>query len=145
METQAIATEFYKFYEALYNRVPGSSLSENRENQRSEEMRDYIRESSMPTLLESITAEIEHPITVEELSRVIAALPTGKSPGPDGLTNTYKKMCSLLIRPLCNYFNTINAANLLPPEALLAYINLLPKGWKDPQYCAQIFSAQLGY
>lgn len=88
VETRAIATEFHRFYETLYNiQTSETSLLKDREGQRREEIQDYIRESSMPTLSETITAEMEHPITVEELSKVIAILPTGKSSGPDGLTS----------------------------------------------------------
>lgn len=68
---------------------------------------------------------------------MLAALPLGKSPGPDGLTNLYyKKFLSVLVVPLCNYFDSINTTNPLPLKALLAYITVLPKGRKDPQHCA---------
>lgn len=77
----------------------------------------------MPTLPTAIIEDIERPITVDELSKVIATLPLGKSPGPDGLTNSYyKKLLPVLVKPLCSYFNSISASSPLPPEALLAYI-----------------------
>lgn len=60
----------------------------------------------------------------------------GKSPGPDGLMNVYyKKFTPLLVAPLCSYLNKITASNSLPQEALLAYVTVLPKPRKDPQYC----------
>lgn len=109
-----------------------ASFSSAREGKRVDEIRDY-----MPALPSVVIEEIECPITTEELGRVIATLPIGKSLGPDGLTNVYyKKFISRLASPLCGYFNSINASNPLPPEALLAYITVLPKPGKDLQYSA---------
>lgn len=136
VETKAIAAEFGRFYEALYN-IPktDTSIVGDRETDGRKEIWDYIKEVSMPTLSKTIIDEIERPITVEELSRVIATLSLGKSPGPDGLTILYyKTFLPVLVVPLCNYFNSINAANPLPPEALLAYITVLPKGRKTPKF-----------
>lgn len=130
--------EFGKFYEALYN----TSKTDPRgagdgERYGRKEIWEYIEDASMPTLPKTIIDEIERPIRVEELSRAIATLPLGKSPGPDGLTNLYyKKFLPVLVKPLCNYFNSINASNPVLPEALLAYLTVLPKGGKDPQICA---------
>lgn len=102
-----------------------------------DEIRDYIKDSALPKLPSMVIEEIERPITIEELGRVMAALPAGKGLGPDSLTNAYyKKFITILASPLCSYLNSINASNPLPPEALLAYITALPKPVKDPQYCA---------
>lgn len=81
--------------------------------------------------------EMERAISMEELGGAIAALPMGKSPGPDGFTSMYyKKFSSILLAPLCRYLNSNSALNPLPPEALLAYVTVLPKTGKDPQHCA---------
>lgn len=70
---------------------------------------------------------LEALITVEEIKKAIENLPMGKSPGPDGLTNAYyKKLINVLAIPICSYFNQITARNLLPPEALLAFVTVIP-------------------
>lgn len=87
----------------------------------------------MPT---TALEEMERPISVKELGKVITALPMGRSPGPDGFTNMYyKKFLSILLYPLCSYFISITSSNPLPPEALLAHVMVLPKPGKDPQHC----------
>lgn len=106
--TQSIATEFHRFYKALYNIQ--SSSSSTRDRRRVEEIREYFKDSAMPVLPPTVIEQIERPITTKELGKVVAALPMGKSPGPDGLTNAYYKKCiSTLAFPLCRYFNTITA------------------------------------
>ncbi|XP_077341390.1 uncharacterized protein LOC143986857 [Lithobates pipiens] len=107
------------------------------EEQRLMEIRDYIISSGMPSLAMEVTEEINMPITVEEVNGVIANLAMGKSPGPDGFTNLYyKRFVSILGAPMCKYLSAINTSNPLPPEALLAYITVLPKAGKDPQHCS---------
>lgn len=86
----------------------------------------------MPVLPPAVLEMMEQPITTEGLGRVIATLPLGKSPRPDGFTNVYyTKFLSTLIHPLCEYFNSITALNPLPPEAVVAHVVVLPKSGKD--------------
>lgn len=60
VETQAIATEFCRFYEALYN-IPMTDTPQSVERQHRDEIRDYIKDASMPTLSNTIIEEIETP------------------------------------------------------------------------------------
>lgn len=72
VKSQAIAAEFKNFYKALYNIQTTDTLqSKDIEKQHKEEMREYIKDTSMLTLSNTIIEEIERPITVEELSGVI--------------------------------------------------------------------------
>lgn len=81
-----------------------------------------------------VTEEIDRSISINEINEAISTLSIGKSLGP---TNSYyKKFLSRLGVPICSYFNSINASNPLPTEALLAYITVIPKSGKDPQHCA---------
>lgn len=102
------------------------------DRQRGDVIRDYLKDSALPILPSAVIEEIEHPITIKELGRVVAALPMGKCPGPDGLTIAYYKKCiSILASPLRSYFNSINASNLLLLEAPMAYVTVLPKSGDD--------------
>lgn len=132
VDTQSIAAEFHHFYGALYiiGPMPVGSAGEGQEGR----IREHLKAYGLP--LEALE-EMAQPITIEELNAVVATLSKGKSPGPDGFTNTYyKKFWPMLSSPLCKYFNSITACNPLPPEALLEYATVLPKAGKDPQLCA---------
>lgn len=64
---------------------------------------------------------------------MVRSLPSGKSPGPDGYTKAYYvTFLSLLLGPMCNYFNSVTKSSQIPPEALLVHILVLPKEGKDP-------------
>lgn len=90
----------------------------------------------MPTLSNVFIEKLECPITIKKVNKAIENMPMGKSPGPDGPTNAYyKKFNTILVSPLCSHFNKIMALNPLSTEALLAYVTVLPKPGKDPNYC----------
>jgi hypothetical protein len=48
-------------------------------------MLDYLSRNSTKTLSDSQRAECERPISIEELGKALKELPSGKSPGIDGL------------------------------------------------------------
>lgn len=107
------------------------------EEQRKLEIREYIEDSALSSLPSMVIEEIDRPISINEINEAISNLSIGKSPGPDGFTNLYyKKYISRLGVPICSYFNSNNASNPLPQEALLAYTTILHKPGKDPQHCA---------
>lgn len=131
VDTQSIASEFHCFYASLYNIPPSSPNTANR--YQVDNIQDYFRDSALPALSPAVLEELKCPITIEELGPAVAAIPPGKSPGPDGLTNAYYEIFfSKLVSPLCSYFNSITISNPLPPETLLAKVMVLPKPGKDP-------------
>lgn len=63
---------------------------------------------------------------------MVKDLPNGKSHSPDGYTNAYyKKYSEVLSNPMCAYFTALASGTVMPPEALMAHITVLPKEGKD--------------
>lgn len=76
---------------------------------------------------------MKSPITAAEIESTVKSLPNGKSPGPDGFTKVYyATFTPLLISPMCRHFNSLANGNIIPPEALVAHISVIPKEGKDP-------------
>lgn len=74
---------------------------------------------------------INEPITVSEIAKVIRTLPIGKSPGPVGLTNDYYKVFqNNLCSTLTSVFSTAVTTASFPHEMLQAYIVTIPKPGK---------------
>lgn len=65
-----------RFYASLYSipSVPSGEVEESRV----EEIRKYLKESTMPVLPSSVLEGVEGPLIVEELGRVVNVLPPGK-------------------------------------------------------------------
>lgn len=68
---------FKKFYEELY-----TTDSENEGG-----MEPFFQSLDLPRLAESQKANLDRPITIEEICRVIRGIPSVKSPGPDDFTS----------------------------------------------------------
>uniref|UniRef100_A0A8C5QG16 Reverse transcriptase domain-containing protein n=1 Tax=Leptobrachium leishanense TaxID=445787 RepID=A0A8C5QG16_9ANUR len=80
---------------------------------------------------------IEAPITDEELRMAITDTPTGKAPGPDGLSLLYyKKLLETLIPQWLSAFNSLTQGGCLHPATLTATVTLLPKPGKDLDQCS---------
>ncbi|CAH2301666.1 Hypothetical predicted protein, partial [Pelobates cultripes] len=76
---------------------------------------------------------LQAPIIVQEIHSIIAALPTGKLPGLDGLSNQYYKTYSRTLGPhLQNSFQAMLPAGAALSEMLMAHIATLPKPGKLP-------------
>jgi len=54
-----------------------------------EEMDTFLESYSLPTLNQEETAQLNRPITRNEMEYVIKTLPTNKSLGPDGFTGEF--------------------------------------------------------
>uniref|UniRef100_A0A8C5QB08 Reverse transcriptase domain-containing protein n=1 Tax=Leptobrachium leishanense TaxID=445787 RepID=A0A8C5QB08_9ANUR len=80
---------------------------------------------------------IEAPITDEELRIAIKDTPTGKAPGPDGLSLLYyKKLLDTLTPQWLSAFNSLTQGGCLHPATLTATVTLLPKPGKDLDQCS---------
>lgn len=135
IDSHKIAAEFQRYYRSLYN-IEGDKRGEEGGGVR-QEIREYLRTSELPVISTAAMEEMEQPITVEELGKVVGGLALGKSPGPDGFTNIYyKKFLPELAQPFCDYLNSIKTSSPLSTEALMAHVTVLPKEGKDPQVCA---------
>uniref|UniRef100_A0A8C5PKM6 Reverse transcriptase domain-containing protein n=3 Tax=Leptobrachium leishanense TaxID=445787 RepID=A0A8C5PKM6_9ANUR len=97
-------------------------------------LRTHLRSKLTPHMRSSI----EGPITAEELHEAIKRTPVGKTPGPDGFTLKYYKICEkLLSRAWLASFNGLTEpASHLTPQSLSATITLIPKPDKDHALCA---------
>lgn len=95
-------------------------------------IQEYLALVNIPHLTADQCAPLELPITPAEIELTVKSLPNGKSPRPEGFTKMYcKAFLSLLVNPICSYFNFIAEGNTIPPEALLAHISVLSKGGKN--------------
>uniref|UniRef100_A0A8C5MTA5 Reverse transcriptase domain-containing protein n=1 Tax=Leptobrachium leishanense TaxID=445787 RepID=A0A8C5MTA5_9ANUR len=81
---------------------------------------------------------LDSPLTVEELQNAVKLTPTGKTPGPDGLSLRYYKTFLPTLAPAwLQAFNTLTQHHrVLPPQSLSATITLIPKPDKDHDLCA---------
>ncbi|KAM5158282.1 protein transport protein Sec61 subunit gamma [Mantella aurantiaca] len=129
-----ISDTFRRYYKNLYN-IPGANnLSECLGE--GERMWSYLTESGMPHLPDHSKAELEAPITSEELLDATLHLKNGKSPGPDGYTSAYYKLFIPLLSPhFLKAFNQPKGSLTFPPDSLRAHITLIPKEGKDPLQC----------
>uniref|UniRef100_A0A8C5PT47 Reverse transcriptase domain-containing protein n=1 Tax=Leptobrachium leishanense TaxID=445787 RepID=A0A8C5PT47_9ANUR len=128
-----IVSEFANYYGSLYNLGSDPAVpSPQKEN-----ISTFLEEACLPTLSSSQQVDLLAPFSEEEISKAICALPKGKAPGPDGLTNLYyQKFASELTPTLTGLFNHIKLTGQVPPEMLLATVITLPKPGKPPTHCA---------
>jgi hypothetical protein len=113
------ATRYYKFHlnEDLSSQLPSASRD-----------RASLLSNFLNTLDPALAAELNAPISAEEVSSAINAMPRGRVPGPDGIPSKFFQVFSDLTVPLLvAVFNDAWDAGVLPPDFLLGDIVLLPK------------------
>lgn len=86
-----ISQVFRDYYETLYNLPTPSNTSSI--------MEEYITSAQMPTLTSEDKADLDTPITAEELELAISSTKPGKAPGLDGFTLQYYKTLLLTLSP----------------------------------------------
>ena len=75
------------------------------------------------------------PFSIEEVSKVLASLKSGKTPGIDGLSpELLKVFWRLLQDPFYNMLNYSYEHRLLSPQLMKGIINLIPKAGKDQRW-----------
>lgn len=95
-----IANSFKEYYETLYS-LPSVPRAQSR-------MEAYVSSSQIPTLTPENIADLDSPITQEELTLALKSAKPDKAPGPDGLTLPYyKTLFSSLNTHMISFFNAI--------------------------------------
>lgn len=85
--TSNIARTFQECYTKLYAINQNESTEQIRE--RKVKTREFLNEIGLNKIMEDKSSALEDPITEEEVIKILNETPTGKSPGPDGLTILY--------------------------------------------------------
>lgn len=84
-------------------------------------------------MVSAVLAQINHPIIIQDVTKVIKGLPLNKSLGIDGLSSEYYKAFSSILSPhLVNVFNAAATVEKIPKEMLKAVIVALPKPGNQP-------------
>lgn len=93
-------------------------------------MHQFIRTHVHHTLTAPVRTALEAPFTAEDLAVAVQSTPTGKTPGPDGLSLRYYKSFLPTLSPAW-----LAAFNSLSPQTLAATITLIPKPDKPVDLC----------
>ncbi|XP_053571736.1 uncharacterized protein LOC128661511 [Bombina bombina] len=124
-DCKGIANAFSKYYSSLYNILPDHNT------QNSTLIDKYLEEANLPSIPDPLRDSIDKPFSEQEVAKAIKTFPTHKSPGPDGLTNSYYKHYQQLLVPhLTNLFNSLDEDGLLSPQLLEAHIAVIHKEGK---------------
>ena len=113
------------FYSHLYTSENQSGLSE---------LDSFFQNLSIPSL--DAASGLEQLITLEEISRAICAMRSGKCPGSSSLPVEFskkKKNSDQLAPLLLEMLNESFTANCLPPTLRQTFISLILKKNKDPR------------
>lgn len=133
VQSSKIASSFRDYYAKLYNLDSETPTASTETRQHA--IQKYLSSAGLPPLTEEQSSALETPITVAEIGATVESLPNGKSPGPDGFTKDYyKTFFSLLATPMCKYFNAIAGGVVIPSEALLAHITVIPMSTVPQSY-----------
>uniref|UniRef100_A0A8C5MCX6 Reverse transcriptase domain-containing protein n=1 Tax=Leptobrachium leishanense TaxID=445787 RepID=A0A8C5MCX6_9ANUR len=131
----AIANEFAIYYESLYN----LAIADSTPNPTADDINAYLANLNLPSLTTTQAESLSAPISQEELSGAIKALPKHKAPGPDGLTDQYYTSFSTILIPhLLTVFAQARETSLFPVDMLRAHIITLPKPGKTPDACKNL-------
>ena len=127
VDPQLINDQFKTFYSHLYTSENQSGLAE---------LDSFFSNLSIPGLDAASASGLEQPITLEEISRAICAMQSGKCPGPDGYPiEFYKKFSDQLAPLLLEMLNESFTNSCLPPTLRQTSISLILKKNKDPLLC----------
>ena len=92
------------------------------------EIENYLNACELDTIDADLSSELDHDITLDELSSVVKSLKNNKSPGWDGLTNEfYKKFWGKIKHLLHQAITESVNSSMLPPSLRIGVITLLPK------------------
>lgn len=126
---QSIADAFSLYYTNLYNVWNESTMHQHSQ----EEIEPFLVHIALPKLNSQQLSNLNNPITIDEIKRVINNLPNCKSPGPDKLTDEYCKQFQHILTLHLFYINNNAGSSLsFPTEILSALVVTLPKPGKDP-------------
>lgn len=133
-ETEKLADIFRQYYTSLYNLPKSHSFEE--EPSRKRAIQDYISRSGLLHIPEEDLADLDRPISAEEVTVAIAELKSGKAPGLDGYSPLYYKTFGHLLTPhFLLAYNAAGEGTTPPRDTLRAHIAVIPKEGKDPLLC----------
>lgn len=126
---QQLADAFSQYYSSLYNIKDDTTAPQPTP----EIITSFLKQISLPKRTQDHFTDLNSPITNEEVKKIISALPTNTSPGPDGFTSEYYKTFQDILSPhLVRMFDSAAASSSFPPDMLQALIVALPKPGKEP-------------
>lgn len=115
---------FKLYYENLYK----SECTNNLEGQD-----NFLDKLQFPKLLEGTRSNSERNLSIEELSKALQGMSSGKAPGPDSLPmEIYKMFAGKLLPHLLEMFNESFEKGILSPSLRSALIILILKPGKPP-------------
>lgn len=128
-DNKLINDTFKEYYCKLYtSEQPCDALNQ---------MENFFSHLNLPTLSTEQQANLNAPISREEVLSAIKTLKNGKAPGPDGFgSEFYKEFSDLLVDPLLDMFNHSFLHNTLPPTLREANISLILKKGKCAESCS---------
>lgn len=119
---------FHKYYSKLYSSESAcdNSLFDS-----------FFEKLEIPKVSNEMSVDLEEAFSIEELTRAVNSLQTGKSPGPDGFTSEfYKKFIKQLAPLLLSVFEESFVSGILPPTMRQAVVTLIPKKENNPIECS---------
>uniref|UniRef100_A0A670I8A5 Reverse transcriptase domain-containing protein n=1 Tax=Podarcis muralis TaxID=64176 RepID=A0A670I8A5_PODMU len=120
-----IRKKFLEFYEELYKKGEEDTTQIDR----------YLKRHKGKTITEEERAQLNKPISIEEVQNAIKKMKIGKAPGPDGLSAKYYKVLGNQLLPtLCDTMNNILRGGKIPESWREAFITLIPKPDTDKMY-----------
>lgn len=88
-------------------------------------MESFLGELTIPQLSTEQVEELEAPLTIDEISGALAALPGSKSPGSDGLpVESYSTYSEIMIPRLLQLYKAIFKDSNLPASMREANISI---------------------
>lgn len=91
-------------------------------------MSRYLEQAGIPQLQRLDLLVLNAPITEEALTTTIKALPSHKSPGPNGLPyEYYKSFLPLLLPNMSKLFNAFLQQTPIPSDMQRSFLTLIPK------------------
>lgn len=126
---QDIANAFSDYYSKLYNIKHDHTTYQPSH----EDINNFLQQIKLPKLTDSQLTSLNEPFSDREILDTISSLPTGKAPGPDGLTGEYYKRFSRHLLPqMTEFFNIAASSSTFSDESLNALIITIPKPGKAP-------------
>lgn len=127
---EAIADQFIHYLTKLYN-LPTTNTNGQTPDRR-ETIDNFLKQYSPTPITMEESAELNHPILLEETIAALKQLKMGKSPGPDGLTvSYYKSFTNVLFPYFTKAFNFLSSSPQANKDILKAHITLTLKPGKD--------------
>uniref|UniRef100_A0A803JSY9 Reverse transcriptase domain-containing protein n=1 Tax=Xenopus tropicalis TaxID=8364 RepID=A0A803JSY9_XENTR len=125
---QDIMQVFYEYYATLY---------QSKTTQSAQTIADYLAKLPIPKFDRQQANYLNNPITKQEIIDAIQALPSNKTPGPDGLPpEWYRSIIDDVAPQLLTMYEEAFNTQQLPPSVYSALIILILKSGKNPEQCS---------